>query len=544
MKRKKNQKSPHHPVSAHRRTVIRGTIITGCYSLMSRVLGMLRDSMTAAMLGMSAGGVMDAFVFAFRLPDVARRMFGEGSFSISFIPVFAKLRNTAPTRAWQLVSVVLFWVFLLLTAFVLLGEIVSGIALLYFDQTSKVYLAAHLISLLLPYLILISMTAIAAATLQTIGHFSIAAAVPIILNVVWLFGIVVLAPLLTDDPAGRCYLLAACVLVAGVLQFAIQIPALYYCGWRFNLNFSEVTKEVKTVGKNAIPTMLGLMTTQLNLLVSSMVAWLLAGPEGTAIQWLGGIEHPLHTGAVSAIYFSERLFEFPQGLIGMALATAIYPLLNTHAVRKNFKAFADDFSLAIRLQFVLGIPAGAGLMLISYRITHLLYQRGVFTHADTTRTADMVFWFGTGVWAFCMIPVLVRAFYAIGDIRTPLRVSMSCCLLHFFLCLTLIIPFREVGIAMATSISAILQAATLMAVSAYSYKLLRLEPLTICAARAIAATTVMILSSGLMMKIIPGNDSMADLIHIVSAASVGVIVYGMTYKVLGGNEMSTIMKKK
>ena len=522
---------------------MRGTLVTGGFTLLSRLLGMLRDAATAALLGMSAGGVMDAFVFAFRLPDVARRMFGEGSLSISFIPVFAKLRAKNPARAWQLVSVVLFWVFLLLTGFVLLGEAICWLALLFFEPTSKVYLAAHLMALMLPYLILICMAAIGAATLQTLGHFSVAAMVPIVLNIIWLFGALVLAPMLADDPAGRCYLLAVCVLVAGVVQFAIQLPALRYYGWRFRLNFTAVSKEVRTIGRNALPTIIGLMTIQLNLLVGSVIAWGFSGPPGIPIRWLGRmVEYPLHAGAVSAIYFSERLFEFPQGMIGMAVATAIYPLLSMHAARKDFQALSDDLSLAARLQFILGIPAGMGLMLLSGRLAHLLYQRGAFTQVDTMRTADMIFWFGPGVWAFCMIPLLVRGFYAVGDIRTPPRVGLLCMLLNLLLCLLLIWPFREIGIAIAASAAAAIQAIWLIFLYSRRHGHLRFRWMVSSLLRALTAALTMSLAVGMTMMALPGSDSISDLIHILVGGLVGMIVYAIAYRALGGRELGILLR--
>lgn len=523
--------------------MLRGSLITACGTLFSRCLGMLRDAATAALFGMSATGVMDAFVFAFRLPDIARRMFGEGSLSISFIPVFAKLWAEDRKKAWKLLSVVLFWVFTLLTGFVLLGEALCWMSLRLFEPTSKVYLAAHLMSLMLPYLILICMAAIGTAALQTAGHFLTGSLIPIILNVIWLFGVLLLAPLLTDNPADRCYILAVCVLLAGIVQFLIQLPVLRRFGGRFDLDFRAVRDEIRVIRRNALPTMIGLMTIQLNILIGSCVAWAFSGPAATPIRWLGRmIEYPLQAGSVSAVYYSERLFEFPQGMIGLAMATAIYPLISRHAARKDYTALSDDLGLAARIIFALGIPAGVGLMLFSERLAHLLYQRGAFTPLDTARTADMIFYFGTGVWAFCLIPLMVRGFYAIGDIRTPLRIGLGCSLVNLLLCLALIWLFREQGVALATSLSATLQTVLLFYWFSRKHGHLKFRWMATCVLRSMAASCVMAGSIYIVMKAIPGNDSFSDLLHIVAAGTVGFVVYLLSYRILGGRELSILLR--
>lgn len=523
--------------------MLRGALVTGAGTLISRFLGMLRDMATAAMLGMSSGGVMDAFVFAFRLPDVARRMFGEGAVSISFIPEFTKLWQEDREKAGKLFSLMLCWVFVILVGFVLLGELTCWAALQFFETTSKVFLAAHLLSVMLPYLVLICMAAVCAAALQTLGRFAVVTTVPMILNIVWLFAILAVAPRMTDDPAMRCYILALSVLAAGFLQFLVQCPLLRRLGVRFLFDPKPVASTMRTILRNTFPTMIGLMTIQLNLLAASMLAWALSGPQGTSIRWLGRVvEYPLHAGAVAAIYYSERLFEFPQGMIGLALASTIYPLISRHAAKKDYRALSDDLGLAVRLQFILGIPAGAGLMLLSGRLAHLLYQRGAFTPADTARTADMIFCFGLGVWAFCAIPVMVRGFFAIGDIRTPLRVGLGCGLLNVLLCLGLIWPFREQGIALAVTSAAALQAVALVLLYSRKHGILPLRPILLSVARALAAAFIMSVAVVVTMKAIPGSDSLADILHIAAAGIVGLVVYILCFRIFGGHELSILMR--
>ncbi|MGL6194874.1 MAG: lipid II flippase MurJ, partial [Thermoguttaceae bacterium] len=261
----------------NRKIVLKGTLITSIGTLISRVLGMLRDSATAAMLGMTAGGIMDSFVLAFRLPDITRRMFGEGSLSVGFIPVFARLWHSNRAKAWKLVSAYLTGIFFLLLIIVLLGEGICLLGYTLFPPESKVHVAAKLTSLMLPYLILICLAAIAAASLQTLGKFFVPSLIPTILNICWLFGIVVLAPRISSDPLIRCYVLTGCILVAGVIQFGIQMPLLYKLGFQYTTGFNSIKKEAFEVGASFFPTMIGLMATQFNVLVASSIAWLFSG---------------------------------------------------------------------------------------------------------------------------------------------------------------------------------------------------------------------------------------------------------------------------
>ncbi|MDR1962313.1 MAG: murein biosynthesis integral membrane protein MurJ [Planctomycetaceae bacterium] len=526
-----------------RKKMLRGTLIIGLGTLLSRLLGMFRDAATAAMLGMSVGGIMDSFVLAFRLPDIARRLFGDGTLSISFIPVFTNVWQQDQQKAWSLLSVMLAWVFLFLTGFVILGEILCGIGFTFFHPDSKVYLTAHLLALLLPYLILICMAAITSATLQTLGHFSLPAAIPLILNIIWLLGILLLAPYFTNDPALQCYLLTLCILVAGVIQFFIHFPFLKAYGFHLDLGFSNVAKEIRQIFHGFFPQLFGLMSMQLNILSASGIAWLFTGSQEETIRWLGRfVTFPMRSGAVSAIYYSERLYEFPQGLIGLAIATAIYPLLSQHAARKNFAALGEDLSLGLRIQFVLSIPAGVGLMLMSEKLAHLLFQRGAFTPDDMARTADLIFWFGSGVWAFCSLPIVVRAFYVLGDIWIPFRIGLMSCVLNLVLGLLLIWHMEEQGLALAASIAAGSQSLVLFLIFVKKYRQIDIKSILLVIIRSSIATFSMALMVAIQMKSLPGESSVDDVIHIVFGGIVGIFVYAVVYRFLGGRELGILLR--
>ena len=526
-----------------------GTLILGIGTLFSRILGLVRDMATAATFGMSTGGIMDALTAAFRLPDVARRFFGDGSLGVSFIPVFTQTWQTDRKKAWMLLTVTLFWVFLFLFAFVLVGEILCWIGIRYFNPEGKVFMTAHLLSLLLPYLILICLAAICSAALQALGQFTVSTLVPSILNIIWLLGLLVLIPLYTREPVTQCYLLTICILIAGIMQFLIHFPFLRANGFRltgsgFHLNFATIAPEIKSVFKDFIPKIFGLSSIYLNVLTATCIAWLFSGGANAPMQWLGGIiTYPLRPGAAAAIYYSERIYEFPQGLIGLAIAVAIYPLLSRHVVEKDFHAFKDDLTLGLRIQCMFTIPAGCGLMLLSDSLTRLLFQRGAFSPADTSRTTDMVFWFGAGIWAFCMIPIVVRAFYTLGDIRTPCRLGLAGLLVNLILGLLLIFPMREQGLALAMSLTAGIQTFCLLYVFIRKHGYIDSPKLAACLCRIGASSGIMVIVVRIMIQTIPGSGSLNDLLRIIVCTMVGALVFFMVHRALGGRELGILLRK-
>lgn len=499
--------------------------------------------LTAATFGMSAGGIMDAFATAFRLPDIARRFFSDGSLSASFVPVFAQVWAADRQKAWTILSVTLFWCFLYLTAGVLIGELLCWIGIRYFDTDSRVFITAHLLSLLLPYLILISMAAVCSAALQTLGHFTVSTLVPPILNIIWLFGLSVIVPRCSDDPEGQCYVLTICILAAGVVQFLLHLPVMRSCGFRFRLHFSFVSGEVKKIFSGFVPQFFGLMSVQLNLLTATAIAWAFSGGVHQPVYWLGNmISYPLRPGAASAIYYSERMYEFQHGIIGIAIASAIYPLLSHHAAEKNYAALNDDLTLGLRIQTMLSIPAGFALMLLSDSLTHLLFQRGAFSVMDTARTADMVFWFGAGIWAFCALPILIRAFYILGDIRTPCRTGFGSLVLNAALGLVLIYQFQECGLIMAVSISAAIHCLTLLTVFTLKHGHLDFTGLTLCICRTCFACSAMCITIRSVMAVIPGHGSLDDLLRIFSCGIAGTFVFFVVYRGLGGRELGILFR--
>ncbi|MCL2303828.1 MAG: murein biosynthesis integral membrane protein MurJ [Planctomycetaceae bacterium] len=531
-------------MNPRRKKLLQSTLIIGVGTLLSRVLGMFRDAATAAMLGMSVGGIMDSFVMAFRLPDVTRRMFGEGSLSVGFIPIFARLWNSDRHKAWVFTSVVLTYFFMVLTVLVVIGEIFCSFGMLLFSYPSRVYIVSQLSMLMLPYLILICLAAITAASLQTLGEFRIPSLIPTILNLVWLLAILVIAPFLTKDPLFQCFLLTGCILCAGFIQLGIQIPFLRRHGFLFHFQPKSVNKELREVRRSFFPSMIGLMGTQLNVLIATVIAWAFSGGPNASIWWLGRlVRYPLQAGAASSIYFSERLYEFPQGLLGIAIATAIYPLLSRHAARKDYQAIREDLGFGLRIILSLAIPSGVGLMLLSDNLAHLLYQRGAFTPADTFRTGDMIFWFSFGVSGFCSIPLLVRGLYSVGEMRIPFRVSLWSVLINFSLGMLLIWKFAEQGLAIAASLTASLHAVWLAVLLGKKFRLMDYRSIFIAIGRSCVASLLMGIVIQLILLAIPGSSSKRDIARIFLSTTTGIAVFGTVYLILGGKDLLKLLPK-
>jgi len=537
------KKLPFQEPQNWRKKMLRGTLVIGIGTFFSRILGLLRDVATAAIFGMSAGGLMDAFVTAFRLPDIARRFFGDGSLGASFVPVFSKTWENDPKKAWTLLSVTLYRVFFYLLGFVLVGELFCWIGIHFFSPEGRVFMTAHLFSLLLPYLILICLAAICSAAMQAQGQFTISTIAPAILNVIWLFGLLVIIPLFTKEPETQCYFLTICILLSGILQFVIHLPFLRASGFRFYLNFAAVSHETKNIFKNLFPEIFGLASIHLNVLSATCIAWLFSGGVDQPIHWLGNVmTYPLRSGSAAAIYYSERMYEFPQGLIGLAIAMAIYPLLTHHVANRNFNALKDDLTLGLRIQFMLAIPAGCGLMLLSDPLVHLLFQRGAFSPEDTARTADLIFWFGTGIWAFCALPIIVRAFYTLGDIQIPCRLGLFGMFLNIALGMLLIFRMQEQGLALTLSLTAGIQSVCLLYIFTRKYGYIDVPKLIASIVRICIASGIMIVVLCLIVPAMPRGGSLADLLRITECTVVGAFVFFVVHRALGGRELGILIR--
>lgn len=527
-----------------RHPLIAGMRVTGLGTLASRILGMIRDMATAALLGLSSGGVMDAFAIALRIPNLFRGLFAEGALAASYLPVFTRLLEHDRRQAWQLTSVLLAALAVLLTMLVALGEAIFGLVWLIWGDVPGVTLLVGLAATMLPYMVFICLAAQVAATLHALGHFAAPALAPTLLNLCWLFGAWAVAPWFAPDKQTQAYVLAGCVLVAGVLQLGVQIPVLYRLGFRFDYNWAAGRNALGEVVRAMGPMVLGLAVTQVNTLLDSLIAWgLAAAPDGPQrIAWLGGVAYPMQQGAPAAIYYGERLYQFPLGILGLAVATAIFPLLSRHAARGQLDQLGADLTLGLRLVLALGIPASAGLVLLAEPLARLLFERGQFDAQDTLRAARMIACYAGGVWAYCALPVVIRGFYALGDRLTPVRIGMGVVGLNLALNLTLIWPLAERGLAVATAVAAAVQVVVLAAIFSLRKSHLYWRALGATLARSLLATALMLAAGSVALGWVATGEGLGSkLLRVAVPLVLAGTVYLVAFRLSGGREIGMVV---
>ncbi len=529
------------PTKPARHPLFAGVTVTSLGTLVSRVLGVLRESAAAGLLGMSKGGIMDAYVIAFRIPNLFRRLFGEGAMTASFMPVLAANLERDRRAAWKLVSVAMTTLAAALALLVLVAEGVCGLMLVVCGEQPGMRLLLGLTAAMLPYTVFICLAAMVSATLQALGEFSLPAIAPAILNLSWLIGAWFIAPRISSDPQTQAYVMAGCVVVSGVVQWLVQVPALRRQGFRFDLDFAASRQAMGQVMRAMVPTTLGLAVLQINTLTDSVLARGLASVPGQydTLSWLGGVRCPVTQGAASAVWYGERIYQFPLGLLGVAVATVIFPMLSSHAARGDHARVGADLTLGLRLVLFGAVPAAAGLFFMAEPIARLLLQHGEFTPADTARSATMISGYAVGIWAYCAGPVLVRGFYAVGDRITPLRVGMLAVGLNLGLNLVLIWPLGELALAVSTATAATLQVVLLAWAFSRSDYSLEWGPLRGTVVRTLLAAAPMSAVVRGLLQVIPPAEASLKLaaIRVVVPLAAGGAVYWAAFWLMRGPEL-------
>lgn len=505
--------------------VFSGVRVVGLCTLASRVLGLIRDIGMASLFG--AGPVMDAFSVAFRVPNLFRRLFGEGALTAAFLPLFVReTQRDGLESGWRLSSAVLAALTVALVALTVVGELVLAGLWWFVPLGPEARLLVGLTAAMLPYVILICLAAQLAAMLNGLNRFAWPALVPVLMNLIWIGGLVLVAPRFSD-PERQAYALSGCILVAGVFQVVAQWPPLARAGFRFSFEWAWAKGRLRALGAAMTPVLLGLGVAQVNTVADSALAWLLApGAESSATMPLpGNPAWPVSAGAASALYFGQRLYQFPLGIFGVALSTVMFPRLATHAESGRMDLLRDDLQLGLRMVLAIGLPASAGLMLLSEPITALFFEHGAFDSDDLRRTASVVAAYGVAVWAWCGLLILTRAAYAAGDRLTPLRLSVWAVGLNLVLNLILVWPLGGTGLALATSITSIAQTLALGWRLQRSVGRLDVRNLALALAKSLAATLLMAAVGFAALAMLPESESLVGrVIRVVApfAASVAV----------------------
>jgi putative peptidoglycan lipid II flippase len=425
-----------HRTMEEKEKIARAAGVVGAATLLSRVFGFIRDMVVAQLFG--AGNATDAFFVAFRIPNLLRRLVGEGALTASFIPIYSEyLIQHSQEESNRFVQISFTLLTISLSAITLLGIafspwIVKAIAYGFSANPEKFGLTVLLNRLMFPYIFFISLVALSMGVLNSLRHFSAPAFSPVILNLSIIACALLGFPYL-DEPILS---LALGVLIGGMGQLLFQIPFLYRKGivirWRVDWSHPGVRRVLILMG----PSVLGLAVSQLNVLVNTLLASYL--PQGS----------------VSYLYYADRLLEFPMGIFAIAIATAVLPSLSDHAARKDWSALRDTMVFALRLTFFLILPAMAGLIILRNPIIQILFQRGAFDAHSTTMTAQALFFYALGLIAFAGIRIVVPAFYALQDTKTPVKIAGWALLANLGFGILLMSPLKHGGLALAVSLSA------------------------------------------------------------------------------------------
>jgi len=412
----------------------------GSNTLPSRILGFVRDLVLARVFGADAG--TDAFFVAFKIPNFLRRLFAEGAFATAFVPVlteyrtqrtFAELRGFVDDVAGTLGTVLL--------VVTLVGVLAAPVIVVVFapgfiGEPGKYELAAKMLRLTFPYLFFISLTAFAGGMLNAHDRFGVPAFTPVLLNLSLIGCALWLAPQMQQPIIA----LAWGVLLAGVAQLLFQLPFLHQIRLLPRPRLAPRNEGVRRVARLMLPALFGVSVTQINLLLDTLIASFLV------------------SGSISWLYYSDRLMEFPLGVLGVALGTVILPKLSRRHAEQSPERFSQTLDWALRWVLLLGLPAAVGLLALAGPILATLFFSDAFTSADVIAARRSLMAYSLGLLSFILIKVLAPGFYARQDTRTPVRIGVIAMAVNMGLNLALVFPLAHAGLALATTVSASLNA--------------------------------------------------------------------------------------
>ncbi len=430
-------------------------LITIC-TLASRVTGLVRDIVLNRAYGQ--GAVQDAWVYGFQIPNLFRRLFGEGALSAVFIPVFTDvLDKQGRPAAWVLLGRV---TGLMVVALVVLTIVVEGIVLaVWAFSLSDRSLHIGLTAVMAPFMIGICVLALFSSILNCLNHFSIPALLPIVLNVMIVTGISLVGPMLGGELDRQVYGAAFCVVGAGIIQLAIILPVLRRHGVRFRMSLGTDDPELRRILRTFLPVLIGQGVLLFNAFFDVLICTYLTRQAGGAStgSFLGlEFEYPLAPGALSAIANAQRLYQFPLGVLAIALATAALPMFSRYASRGETEGLRTSVAQSLRLAIYEGLPSGLIMMVLAAPIVSLLFEHGRFGSVQTERAAVVLQCYGIGMAAFCAQHILLRAFYSMKDTLTPMWISCGLVILNWTLSLSLVWSLGESAFAVSTSATAVL----------------------------------------------------------------------------------------
>jgi putative peptidoglycan lipid II flippase len=416
--------------------VARAAGVVGLSTMLSRIFGFLRDMVVAAFFG--AGITTDAFFVAFRIPNMLRRLIGEGSLTVSFVPVFTEYLNVKTKEdALELANVAFTALSVVLVFVSLLGVLFSPLIVTlmapgwYIKHPDHYHLTVFLNRLMFPYIFFMALVALCMGILNSLRHFAAPALSPVILNICMILA----ALLLRDFFQEPITALAVGVMIGGVLQLAMQWPFLVKMGVKLKPDFNFKHPGLKQIGRLFFPAAFGASIYQINLIVSNILASFLP------------------TGSVSYLYYADRIVELPLGVFAIAIGTAALPSFSEQVAKGDFHDLKKTIHFSLRLILFVTIPATIALIALRVPIISVLFQRGAFDIQSTLLTAQALFYYTIGLLAFSVIRVIVSALYSLQDAKTPMKAAIVAFFVNVVCSVILMFPLKHGGLALATSIA-------------------------------------------------------------------------------------------
>ena len=495
---------------------------------MSRILGLVREQVLAGLFG--AGTAMDAFVVAFRIPNLLRDLFAEGALSAAFVTVFTEYDKKSREEAWRLVNNVFTAITIIISLIVIAGiifshELVMILAPEFSEVAGKIALTARLTEIMFPFLLMISLAALLMGILNTRGHFFVPALASSCFN---LGSIIVgggLALLLPRWGYPAITGMAIGTLAGGIGQMAIQLPLVFRHGFRFRPLLDLSHPGLRKIGRLIIPAIIGLSATQINIFINTNFASRCA--EGS-VAWLN---------------YAFRLMQFPIGLFGVALSVATLPVIAKQAADKDTEALKTTLVSSLVMGFALTVPAAAGLWVMAKPIVALIFEHGRFTGFDTEMTAQAVQLYAIGLLAYAAVKIIVPVFYALDDTRWPVMASFFAVATNICIILICIDQLQHRAIALSTSLTMILNFLLLAAVlyrklAGYDLSRLLSSLIKILAASALMGWVVKEVCS-----LVPAGDSvLTELVHITAGIAAGALTYAVLILLSGLKEATEPLK--
>jgi len=511
----------------HSHHFVRSARVVSLLTLVSRITGFARDIAFGYFFGASA--LASAFTVALAVPNLFRRLFGEGALSAALIPVLSqRLHESDRIGAARLVGRVLAWLLLVLSGLVVAAELIVLALRAVPWEADRAGLMLGLTGLLLPYALLICLTAVMGGVLNVLGRFAVPAAAPILQNLVMLSAMFGAAWVIPHAEVRQIWILAGAVLVAGALQLGMQAGALRAAGLHPQWRLARDDKGVGEVAAAMLPMMVGLAAIQINTLGDTIVAL-------TCVP---------HDGAPAILYYAQRLYQFPLGVFGLALATAVFPTLSAHAAAGDRTALRGAVVKSIRVSFYVGIAATLGLIVTARPLVRAFFERGEFSPEDTTRVTGALVAYAVGVWAYGLNHILVRGFYAMGDRRTPMRTALVTVGINLALNLILVWRWEEAGLGAATAITGIIQFFWLSRVLARRLGALPWRELGSSALRSIVgalAMTAAVLGANAFLGV--SDDPIGPILRVLILVIIGSTSFALVTWLLGSREQRELTSK-